>query len=107
MDLVAAAIAFDLFDKAFDGFSLFSPLTVDTFAFDFFDGAAVGAGFDSLGGEFDKEAAELLRRTPRPCELDESESELDEFEFESLELPLDDDEPELEQLESLVVTDWK
>lgn len=103
MDFVAAAMAFDLFDTAFDGFSLVSPLVVDTFAFVFFDGAAA-AGFGSLGGGFDNEAAELLRR-PRPCELDESESELDEFEFESLELPLDDEEPELEPLESVVVTD--
>lgn len=96
-------MALDLFDAEVDGFSIFSPLAADAFAFDFFDGALVG-GFGSFGGEFDTEAAELLRR-PRPCELDESESELDEFESESLELALDVDEAELDELESVVVTD--
>lgn len=50
--------------------------------------------------------AELLRRLG-PCELDESESELDELESDSLELPLDDDVPDVEpELESEVLTDY-
>lgn len=41
-----------------------------------------------------------------PCELEESDSELDEFDWsESLELPLDDDPLELEQLDSVELTD--
>lgn len=53
-------MAFDLFDAAVEDLSLLTPLFVDIFAFDFFDGAVVVA-FRSVGGEFDKEAAELLR----------------------------------------------
>lgn len=96
-------MAFDLLAAADDDFSPFSPLFVAAFEFDFFD-AVAGVGLRSIRGEFGADAAELLRR-PRPWELDESESELDEFESEPLELPLDDDEPELVQLESVVVTD--
>lgn len=48
--------------------------------------------------------AELLLRFA-PCDLEDSESELDEFESDPLELPLDDDEPELEQLDPVVLTD--
>lgn len=50
---------------------------------------------------------ELLRRAAS-CELDDSESELDELLSDPLELPLDDDEPELEpELDSVVLVDWK
>lgn len=106
-------MAFDLFDAAVGLFSWLSPLVVETFEFDFFNGATivddavvvVVVGFGSFGSEFDNEAAELLRRARPPCELDDDEPELDEFESESLELPLDDDEPELVQLESVVLTD--
>lgn len=60
----------------------------------------------SIGPVFEADA-ERLRRSA-PCELDESESELDEFESVSLELPLDDDEPDvLPELESLELTDCK
>lgn len=62
-------------------------------------------GLLSFGPEPDADA-ELLRRFG-PCELDESESELDEFESEPLELSLDDDDPELEQLDSDELTDYK
>lgn len=48
---------------------------------------------------------ELLRRVAS-CELDDSESELDELLSDPLELPLDDDEPELEpELDSVVLVD--
>lgn len=60
-------------------------------------------GLLSFGPEPDADA-ELLRRFG-PCELDESESELDEFESDPLELSLDEDEPELEQLDSVELTD--
>lgn len=43
-----------------------------------------------------------------PCELEESESELDEFDWsESLELPLDDDALELVQLDPVELTDYE
>lgn len=49
--------------------------------------------------------AELLRRLG-PCELDDLVPLLDEFVSESLELPLSlDDEPEVDPLDSDVVTD--
>lgn len=53
--------------------------------------------------------AVLLRRdVDCSCDEDESESELDELLSELLELPLDDDEPELEpELESELVVDCK
>lgn len=55
----------------------------------------------------------LLRRDVFGCcgvswDTDESESELDELESEPLELPLDEDEPELEpELESELVVDCR
>lgn len=100
--MFAAAADFVLAGVAFGTFSLVSAFVADAFAVDFFDEAAAVCLLGACGVGTD--AAELLRR-PRPCELDESESELDELESESLELPLDDDEPELLQLESVVVTD--
>lgn len=48
--------------------------------------------------------AELFLRIG-PCELDDSVSELDEFESLPLELALDDDEPELEPLVSVLLVD--
>lgn len=71
----------------FSGLIFFSEL-----AFSFF---GVRDVFDSFGVLFD---AELLRRLS-PWELDDSESLLDEFEPESLELPLDEVDAELVQLE--------
>lgn len=48
---------------------------------------------------------ELLRLVGS-CELDDSESELDELLSEPLELPLDDDDPELDpELDSVVLVD--
>lgn len=88
---------FVLFVVAFGGLFSFSILA---FVFSFL--ADVGCDdFDSFGVLFE---AEL--RLP-PWELDDSESELDEFESESLVLPLDDVEPELLQLVPDVLTDCK
>lgn len=47
---------------------------------------------------------ELLRRVVGSCELDDSESELDELLSEPLELPLDDDESDVDpELDSVLV----
>lgn len=96
-----APAAFVLFVVAFGGLFSFSILAfVFSRAFSFFAGV-VCVGFDSFGVLFE---AEL--RLP-PWELDDSESELDEFESESLVLPLDDVEPELLQLVPDVLIDYK
>lgn len=73
-------------------------MAFDFFAFD----AGAATAFGSFGASLDTE--ELLRLL-WSCELLESESELDELVSESLELPDDDEEPELEQLESVEVAD--
>lgn len=88
---------FVLFVVAFGGLFSFSILA---FVFSFFAGVCCD-DFDSFGVLFE---AEL--RLP-PWELDDSESELDEFESESLVLPLDDVEPELLQLVPDVLIDCK
>lgn len=96
-----APAAFVLFVAEFGGLLSFSILAFAlSRTVSFFAGVACD-DFDSFGVLFE---AEL--RFP-PCELDDSESELDEFESESLVLPLDDDEPELLQLVPDVLTDWK
>lgn len=99
-DLVAAAIAFDLlFALELFSFSLFVGNEFD--GVDFFDCTfgVVLDGFESFDAE------PVLLRRPRSGELDDSLSELDEFESESDELADDELEAELEQLESVVVTD--
>lgn len=79
-------------------FSLSALAFAFSLAVSFLDGVGCD-DFDSFGVLFD---AEL--RFP-PCELDDSVSELDEFESESLELPLDDVDAELLQLVADVLTD--
>lgn len=94
-------------------------LLTDVFSLSFLDGGLFGGAFPLAKLPFlpfttflvsvfllsglDAEAELLLRFAP--CDLDDSESELDEFESDPLELPLDDDDPELEQLDSVVLTD--
>lgn len=85
--------AFILLFEALGDLSPFSGLIfLSVLAFSFF---GVRGVFESFGVLFD---AELLRRLS-PWELDDSESLLDEFEPESLELTLDDVDAELVQLE--------